>query len=169
MDVVNITSIMPPFQNKIRFAAYCRVSTDSMDQANSFANQVKRYKSYEKIHPDFSLVDIYADEGITGVEMDNRSELLRLISDCEKGKIDTIIVKSVARMARNTEDLLELFRKFIHLGVNVRFEEEHIDTNAMNSEMLLTIKGMVAQSESKSISDNIRWISNYWHDPILGE
>lgn len=157
MEVVDISRLFKPENKKVRFAAYCRVSTDSEDQLNSFAAQVKRYKSFEKTHPDYELVDIYADEGITGTSMESRSELQRLMLDCNTGKIDTILVKSVSRMARNTEDLLELTRKFKELDVNIYFEEEKIDTDTMNSEMLLTIKGMAAQQESVSISENLRW------------
>lgn len=157
MEIIDITQKAKPSEHKNRFAAYCRVSSNSEDQMNSFSAQVRRYKHYESTHPGYELVDIYADEGLTGTEMENRAELQRLICDCEKGKIDTIIVKSVSRMARNTEDLLELVRKFKMLQVNVHFEEEKIDTNSMNSEMLLTIKGMSAQQESVSISQNVRW------------
>lgn len=77
-------------------AAYCRVSSDSTDQLHSFAAQIRYYSDYTKKHPEYELVDIYADEGITGTEMKKRDELNRLIRDCKKGLIDRIIVKSVS-------------------------------------------------------------------------
>lgn len=157
MEVVDISRLFIPKGKVIRFGAYCRVSTDSEDQINSFAAQVKRYRAFEKTHPEYELVDIYADQGISGTSMENRSELARLITDCEKGKIDTVLVKSVSRMARNTEDLLEISRRLQGVNVNIYFEEEKIDTATMNSEMILTLKGMAAQQESITISENLKW------------
>ena len=140
-----------------RLAAYCRVSSDSEDQLHSFAAQVCYYTNYEKQNPDVELVGIYADEGLSGTSMKNRSELQRLIQDCQKGKIDRIVTKSVSRLARNTQDLLNTIRLFKSLDVSVYFEEQGIDTLQMNSELFLTFPGMVAQQESESISGNMRW------------
>src|SRR5690625_5487709 len=81
----------------------------------------------------------YSDEGITGTKKDRRPELLRLISDCEKGKIDFILTKSISRFARNTIDCLELVRKLMDLGVHIYFEKENINTNSMESELMLSI------------------------------
>lgn len=100
---------------------------------------------------------IYADEGITGTSMEKRNEFHRLIRDCKKGLIDRIIVKSVSRFARNTEELLTALRMLSELGVSVYFEEQGIDTAIMNSEMIITFPGMAAQQESVTISGNIRW------------
>ena len=140
-----------------RLAAYCRVSSDSEDQLHSFAAQVRYYANYEKQHPDVELVGIYADEGLSGTSMKNRTELQRLIQDCEHGKIDRVITKSVSRFARNTHDLLQTVRLLKSLGVTVLFEEQGIDTAKLNSEMFLTFPGMIAQQESESISGNMRW------------
>ena len=92
-----VTEIQPSKNSdkKIRLAAYCRVSSDSSDQLNSFATQIKYYTDYSKIHTEYELVDIYADEGISGTSMKKRDEFKRLIKDCEKHKIDCIITKSI--------------------------------------------------------------------------
>ena len=140
-----------------RLAAYCRVSSDSADQLHSFAAQLRYYSNYEKQHNDVKLVGIYADEGLSGTSMKKRAEMNRLIQDCEQGKIDRIIVKSISRFARNTQDLLQTLRLLKTNGVTVFFEEQGIDTAQLNSELFLTFPGMIAQQESESISGNMRW------------
>ncbi len=157
MRITEITAEKTKQPTIIRLAAYCRVSSDSDDQLHSFAAQIRYYKDYEKKHPEYTLVDIYADEGITGTCMEKRDELNRLIRDCKKHKVDRIIVKSVSRFARNTEELLVTLRLLKELGVSVYFEEQGIDTDKMNMEMIVTFPGMAAQQESMSISGNMRW------------
>ena len=157
MNVTEITSVKKKIDEPIRLAAYCRVSSNSEDQLHSFAAQIRYYKDYEKKNPQYKLVDIYADEGLTGTEMKKRDELHRLIRDCQKGKIDRVIVKSVSRFARNTQELLVALRTLKELGVSVYFEEQGIDTDLMNMEMLVTFPGMAAQKESENISENMRW------------
>lgn len=100
MKITDITPTIRRKEEKIRLAAYVRVSSDSQDQLHSFATQIQYYSDYVKTHPEYELVDIYADEGLTGTEMDNRDELNRLVSDCKRGKIDRVIVKSISRLAR---------------------------------------------------------------------
>lgn len=157
MNVTEIT-VNSKEENKIvRLAAYCRVSSDSADQLHSFAAQIRYYKDYERKHPEYKLVDIYADEGLTGTSMEKRYELNRLIRDCKKGKIDRIVVKSVSRFARNTQELLICIRLLKEIGVSVYFEEQGIDTDKLNSEMIVTFPGMASQQESESISGNMRW------------
>lgn len=141
----------------IRLAAYCRVSSDSEDQLHSFAAQIRYYTEYTQRDPKYRLVDIYADEGITGTSMEKRNEFHRLLRDCKKGLIDRIIVKSVSRFARNTEELLATLRMLSEYEVSVYFEEQGIDTAMMNSEMIVTFPGMAAQQESVAISANMRW------------
>lgn len=157
MNVTEITINSTEDTKIVRLAAYCRVSSDSADQLHSFAAQIRYYKDYERKHPEYKLVDIYADEGLTGTSMEKRDELNRLIRDCKKGKIDRVIVKSVSRFARNTQELLICIRLLKELGVSVYFEEQGIDTDKLNSEMIITFPGMAAQQESESISGNMRW------------
>lgn len=157
MNVTEITVTQKEEKKVVRLAAYCRVSSDSADQLHSFAAQIRYYKDYECKHPEYKLVDIYADEGLTGTSMEKRDELNRLIRDCKMGKIDRVIVKSVSRFARNTQELLVCIRLLKELGVSVYFEEQGIDTDKLNSEMIITFPGMAAQQESESISGNMRW------------
>ena len=157
MQITDITPELKKREEKIRLAAYCRVSSDSEDQIHSFAAQIKHYSDYAKKNPQYTLIDIYADEGLSGTGMTKRDELNRLLKDCSQGKIDRIITKSVSRLARNTEDLLTMLRMIKSFGVNVYFEEQDIDTTQMNMEMIVTFPGMVAQQESENISGNLRW------------
>ena len=157
MRITEITPTTSTKEEKIRLAAYCRVSSDSDDQLHSFASQVRYYSDYSKRNPKYELVDIYADEGITGTEMEKRDELNRLLRDCKRGKIDRIITKAIARFARNTEELLVTLRLLKELGVSVYFEEPGIDANQLTAEIILTFLGMVAQKESETISGNLRW------------
>lgn len=157
MNVTEITTMAEKTEKVLRLAPYCRVSSNSDDQLHSFAAQIKYYKDYERKNPQYKLVDIYADEGITGTSMKNRDEFNRLIRDCKRGKIDRVIVKSVSRFARNTQELLMVLRTLKEIGVSVYFEEQGIDTDKMNMEMIVTFPGMAAQQESETISGNMRW------------
>lgn len=137
---------------KIRVAAYCRVSSDKDDQLNSFFAQMRYYRDYVRGNDKMVLVDIYADEGITGTELAKRDEMKRLIRDCKHKKIDRVLVKSVTRFARNSLECIETIRTMKSCGVSVLFENDHIDTETMNSEMMLYIKSAFAQSEATSAS-----------------
>ena len=139
-----------------RTAAYARVSSDSKDQLNSFTAQIKYYTELLQNSQDSVLVDIYADEGISGTYDRNRDEFLRLMHDCRKGKIDRILTKSISRFARNTKDCLEAVRELKRLGISIYFEKENIDTAEISSEMLLTLYSTISQEESMSISGNCR-------------
>ena len=107
-------------------------------------------------HDGWELVDVYADEGITGTRMDKREDLNRLLSDCRKGKIDKVLVKSISRFARNTRDCLASLRELSRLGVSVQFEKENIDTGTLTTELMVSVSGSLAQQESVSISQNQR-------------
>ncbi|MDR0532154.1 MAG: recombinase family protein [Oscillospiraceae bacterium] len=156
---MNVTTIPADAQapNQLRMAAYCRVSSDSADQKNSYAAQVKFYTEFIASKPEWLLADIFADEGLTGTRADKRDDFQRMLADCKRGKIDRILCKSVSRFARNTADCLTAVRLLKGLGVTVLFEDEGIDTADMKDEFWLTMQGMVAQGESQSISQNLRW------------
>ena len=136
----------------LRVAAYCRVSTDSNDQLNSFLNQVRYYTDFICTSEKMELVDIYADEGISGTSINKRDEFNRMMNDARLGKIDRIYVKSIQRFARNSLECLESIRKLSEYGVSVIFENDHIDTRNMSSEMIVYIKSAFAQNESMSYS-----------------
>lgn len=139
----------------LRVAAYCRVSTDSDDQVNSFITQVKYYNDFIRISKNMTLVDIYADEGITGTSVSKRDEFNRMMRDSKLGKIDRIFVKSVSRFARNSLECIENIRLLKSYGTSVLFENDGIDTKNMNSEMILYIKSAFAQSEAISASKRV--------------
>ena len=152
-----IQPYQPQSEELEKVAAYCRVSTDSKDQLNSYRTQIGYYTNFIAQHPGWELVDIYADEGITGTSLEKREEFKRMLADCRAGKIQRILVKSVSRFARNTLELLETTRELTALGVVVVFEEQGFDTSQMYGEMQLTLLAMAAQEESTSISKNMRW------------
>lgn len=139
----------------LRVAAYCRVSTDSDDQINSFIAQVKYYNDFIRRSENMTLVDIYADEGITGTCVNKRDEFLRMMSDSKKGKIDRVLVKSVSRFARNSLECIENIRLLKSYGTTVLFENDGIDTEKMNSEMILYIKSAFAQNEALATSKRV--------------
>ena len=122
---------------KLRVAAYCRVSSNSADQQNSYIRQVDAYTRLVSNNPAWELVDIFADAGISGMKADNREQFQRMIRMCELHQIDMIITKSVSRFARNVKEALEYCRKLTPLGIGVKFEKEGIFTLSMGDEMLL--------------------------------
>ena len=142
---------------KLRVAAYARVSSSSEDQLNSYRVQNQYYSELISSNPDWEMVDIYADEGITGTSVEKREDFQRMMQDCRKGKIDRILVKSISRFARNTKDCLAAVRELKELGVSVLFEEQGIDTSKVSSEMVTAIMASLAQKGSESISGNVRW------------
>lgn len=144
-------------QDKIRVAAYCRVSTDQEEQEKSFDNQVNYYTEYIKKKPEYELVDIYTDEGISGTNTKKRDGFNRMIADCEAGKIDLVITKSISRFARNTQDCLTYSRKLKNMGIGIFFEKENINTLDSTGELLFTILSSLAQDESRNISENCKW------------
>lgn len=144
-------------EKKIRVAAYCRVSTDAEEQLNSFENQVEYYTRYINDNPKYEMAGIYADEGISGTNTRKRKEFNRMIADCDLGKIDMVIVKSISRFARNTQDCLMYSRKLKNLGIGIIFEKEHINTLDASGELLFTILSSLAQDESRNISENCKW------------
>ncbi len=139
-----------------RVAAYCRVSTDSEEQINSYTAQKAYYTQKIEESPDWELAGIFADEGITGTSMKKRKEFNRMITACKRGGIDLILTKSLSRFARNTVDCLETVRMLKARGIGVIFEKENINTLTESSEFLITLFSGFAQAESESLSSNIQ-------------
>lgn len=154
------TSLSPNRRNQekvnLKVTAYCRVSTDSEDQLNSYKSQVSYYTDYIKKKKEWTLVDIYADEAITGTQVGKREDFQRMMSDCKEGKIDMIITKSISRFARKTLDTLKYDRSLKQRNIAVFFEEENINTLTMDGELLLVILSSVAQQEVENISANVK-------------
>jgi len=144
--------------NKVKkVAAYCRVSTDSEEQLNSYQAQVSHYTALIQNNSEWELVDIYADEGISGTNSEKRPEFQRMIRDGKAGKIDLILTKSISRFGRNTVDILRYTRELKDHEVAVNFEKENINTLEASGEIFLTIFSSLAQEESRNISENSRW------------
>lgn len=139
-----------------RVAAYCRVSTDSEDQLNSYKSQVQYYTSLIKKKSDWIFAGIYADEAITGTQVTKREDFQRLINDCVNGEIDMVITKSISRFARNTLDTLKYVRLLKEQNIAVFFEDEKINTLTMDGELLLVVLSSVAQQEVENISANVK-------------
>jgi DNA invertase Pin-like site-specific DNA recombinase len=146
-------------QTSIRVAAYCRVSTEEESQENSYASQKAHYTTMISNREGWELAGIYADEGKSGTTRKGRIRFNELMEDCHVGKIDYIITKSISRFARNTIDALDCVHELqrLHPPVGIYFERENIDTLNANSEMFLTFYSSMAQEESRSISENIKW------------
>ena len=144
-------------EKKLRTAAYCRVSTASDTQDGSFEVQCAYYEKLIKEDPNMEFVGVYGDHGKSGRSMRGRKELNRLIKDCEAGKVDLVLTKSISRFARNMLECVNAIRQLSDLGVTVRFEKENLDTETMGGELMLGILATIAQEESNSISQNINW------------
>lgn len=142
---------------KLRVAAYCRVSTDEDDQQNSYATQIRYYTDYINSKPDWKLIGIFADEGISGTQTAKRTEYNKMIRMCRRRKIDLILCKSISRFARNTVDCLDYVRELKSLGISVVFEKENINTMSASSEFAISLYASFAQAESESISRNVTW------------
>lgn len=140
---------------RLNVAAYCRVSSESDEQQNSYQVQIEYYSNYILSNPEWNLVDIFADEGISGTQTKNRTEFNRMIRMCKKKKIDLILCKSTSRFSRNTVDCLDYVRLLKSLGIGVIFEKENINTLTAQSEFILALYSSFAQAESESISKNI--------------
>ena len=141
---------------KVRVAAYCRVSTDSDEQATSYDIQIEHYTNFIKKNPEWELAGIFADDGITGTNTKKREEFNRMIDECMAGNIDLIITKSISRFARNTLDCLKYIRQLKDENIAVFFEKENINTMDTKGEVLLTIMASLAQQESQSLSQNVK-------------
>ena len=145
----------PRRSGKQRVAAYCRVSTDSEEQLNSYAAQKTYYTQKIEENPDWEMAGIFADEGITGTSMKKRAEFNRMIAACKRGRIDMILTKSASRFARNTVDCLKVIRTLKDRGIAIIFEKENINTLTESSEFLITLFSSFSQAESESMGLNI--------------
>ena len=141
---------------QLRVAAYCRVSTKEEEQASSYEAQCEYYTDKIMSNKEWTMAGIFADEGITGTSTKKRTEFLRMIRQCKQKKIDLILTKSIQRFARNTLDCINYTRILRQLGIGVLFEKENINSLPADSEFMITMYGAMAQSESESISGNIR-------------
>lgn len=142
---------------KRRVAAYCRVSTDNEDQANSFENQQRYFKQYIEHHPNWELYEIFADEGISGTNTKKRKQFNRMIACAKNGDFDLIITKEISRFARNTLDSIYYTRDLKKHGVAVLFMNDGINTMDGDAELRLAIMSSIAQEESRKTSERVKW------------
>ena len=148
---------IPRLATRKRVAAYARVSMETELLHHSLSAQVSHYSSLIQSYPEWEYAGVYADEGITGTSTKKRDEFNRLMKDCDAGKIDLVLVKSISRFARDTVDTLNATRYLKDLGVDVFFEREGIHSISKEGELLLTLLAAFAQAESQSISENVKW------------
>lgn len=156
---MKVTFMPPRVENtlqKKKVCAYARVSSKSLSQEDSLENQVIHYQNMIQANPEYELVDIFVDQGISGTK-ENRPAFQEMLKQCEEGKIDLILVKSISRFARNTLIVLEQVRKLQLLDVEVYFENENIRTLSLDGELMLTVLSAYAEEESRSVSENIKW------------
>ena len=152
-----IEPVMPTLPTRKKVAAYARVSMETERLHHSLSAQVSYYSDLIQRNPEWEYAGVYADDGITGTKANSREEFQRMLEDCEAGKIDIILTKSISRFARNTVDLLETVRHLKELGVSVRFEKENIDSLSGDGEVMLTLLASFAQEEITSLSNNVKW------------
>ncbi len=155
--ISRIEPIPADLSKRKKVAAYARVSRETKRLINSVSAQVSFYSALIQNNPEWEYAGAYADCGVSGTETAKRSEFLRMLADCEQGKIDIILTKSISRFARNTVDLLETVRHLKDLGIEVWFEREHIHSLSEDGELMLTLLASFAQEESRSISENVKW------------
>ena len=144
-------------EDRLRVAAYCRVSTDKDDQANSLLSQRRYFADYITRHKDWELIDVYYDEGISGTQTRKRAGFNAMIEKALQGGIDLILTKEVCRFARNTVDTLSYTRRLKDNNVGVIFTIDNIDTRASDGELRLTIMASIAQEESRKTSERVKW------------
>lgn len=142
---------------KMKVAAYCRVSTDKDDQANSLASQIDYFTKYISNNNEWEMVEVYYDEGITGTSTKRRVGFNRMIADALNGRIDLILTKEISRFARNTLDSISYTRELKEKGIGVLFVNDNINTLDNDSELRLTIMSSIAQEESRKTSERVKW------------
>lgn len=152
---IEITRPVLPTRKKV--AAYARVSMESDRMMHSLSTQVSYYNVLIQSNPEWEFAGVYADYFISGTSTEKRTEFQRMLADCEAGKIDIVLTKSISRFARNTVDLLETVRHLKELGIEIQFEKEHINSLSGDGELMLSLLASFAQEESRSISENARW------------
>ena len=157
MKIQRVEAIRPVIQERKKVAAYARVSVSTDQLLHSLSAQISYYSELIQRTPEWEYVGVYADAGITGTDAKVRPKFQQLIADCEAGKIDIVLTKSISRFARNTVDLLETVRRLKGLGVEVRFEKERINTFTADGEVMLSILASFAEQESISLSQNLKW------------
>lgn len=145
---------------KKRVCAYARVSTDEKEQKNSYDSQVNEFTKRINDNPEWDLVKVFADEGISGTSTKNRTQFNEMMEMCRNKEIDLILTKSVSRFARNTVITLSLIQELRTLNVEIFFEKENIWSSDPKVDFMLTIMSSIAQEEARNVSENVKWNVN---------
>ena len=161
MIIRKIDAQEPAAAQKLRMAAYCRVSTENADQKESLEAQKAHYETWIKRHSDWEFAGVFYDFGISGIKADSRDGLQALLYACRTGSIDYMLTKSISRFSRNTADCLSPVRELLSCNIPIYFEKENIDTGSMDSELILSIMASLAQQESESLSKNTKMGIHY--------
>ena len=175
MKITRIEPTVATLKPQKKVAAYARVSVESDRLNHSLSAQVSYYSNLIQNNPEWIYVGVYADSGISGGGISRRAEFKRLVADCDVGRIDIVLCKSISRFARNTVDLLETVRHLKSLGIDVWFEKENIQSLSADGELMLGILAGFAEEESRSQSDNAKWSiqkkferGEQWHAAAYG-
>lgn len=147
----------PPELKKLKVAAYCRVSTLDLDQRRSLDWQIKTYTNMISENTDWIFAGVFFDVGKSGLRRKGRTGLDKMLKKASKGKIDYILVKSISRLSRDTVEVLKIIRYLRERSINMNFENENLDSIRLDNELEITLRSMLAQDESKNISENIQW------------
>lgn len=156
MKNVRIIPAISKENKKLKVAAYCRVSTSRQEQLRSLELQIKTYMQMIRSHPNWIFVGVFFDVG-SGLRRSGRTGLDKMLRKAVKGKIDYIITKSISRVSRDTLEVLKIIRFLRERGINMHFENENLDSEKVESEFEITLRGMLAQDESRNTSENIQW------------
>lgn len=156
MKKIWIIPPVPKENKKIRVATYCRVSTFGPAQLHSLDTQIEAYTRMIKNNKDWRLAGVFYDIE-SGLRRKGRTELDKMLKKAEKGKIDYIITKSISRISRDTLEVLKIIRNLRERGINMHFENENLDSINVNNEYEITLRGMLAQDESRNKSEDIQW------------
>lgn len=155
--IIKIEPTVPTLPKRKRVAAYARVSMETERLMHSLSAQISYYSELIQKNPEWEYAGVYADSFVSGTDTVKRKEFQRLIADCDAGRIDIVLCKSISRFARNTVDLLKTVRHLKNLGIEVRFERENINSLSGDGELMLTILASFAEQESISLSENLKW------------
>ncbi|HAJ96750.1 MAG TPA: recombinase [Ruminococcus sp.] len=173
--IIKLEPAIPALPKRKKVAAYARVSMESEKLMHSLSAQISYFSELIQKNPEWEYAGVYADRFISGTSIEKRAEFQRLITDCEAGKINIVLCKSISRFARNTVDLLKTVRHLKELGVEVRFEKENISSMSSDGEMMLTLLASCAEQESITQSENLKWAVSRkfergepWGNPVFG-
>ena len=161
MDLYTIRNMLGQGRNiydlPLRVTFYARVSTDRYEQLNSLENQIMYFKNFIKSQGNWTFIEGYIDEGISGTSTKKREEFLKMIDDAKKKKFDLILTKEISRFSRNTLDSIKYTQELLISGVGVHFLSDNINTFQPDSELRLTIMSSIAQEEIRKLSERVRF------------